>query len=148
MLQEIQTILQETLRQEGFTLTVERGEIPDFPYDRDVIVQILLNLIDNSIKFGRTSPVRKITLRLAAEKRHVTISVSDTGPGIPRSALRKIFDDFYRGEHEVSRATRGTGIGLALVKKFITALQGTVHAENNSGPGCTITLSLPKQRLH
>ncbi|MCP4404226.1 MAG: HAMP domain-containing histidine kinase, partial [bacterium] len=146
VLREVRTIMQEKLRQEGFTLTVERGaDIPEFHYDREVMVQILLNLIDNSIKFGKPSPIREITLRLFSGKRYITISVSDTGPGIPRSALKKIFDDFYRGEHEVSRATRGTGIGLALVKKFSAALGGAVKAENNSGPGCTITISLPKR---
>ena len=145
VLQEVQTIMQGKLRQENFTLSIERDDIPEFPYDREVMVQVLLNLIDNSIKFGSASPRREITLRVSAEKTRVIISVADTGPGIPRSALKKVFDDFYRGEHAVSHATRGTGIGLAIVKKFILALSGTVRAANNSGPGCTMTISLPKR---
>jgi signal transduction histidine kinase len=73
----------------------------------------------------------------------VFVSVSDTGPGIPKHALRKIFDDFYRVEGPLTRQTGGTGIGLALVKKFVDLMGGTVAAENNTGPGCTITISLP-----
>jgi two-component system sensor histidine kinase VicK len=57
-----------------------------------------------------------------------------------------MFDDFYRVDNDLSRTTGGTGIGLALVKKFILAMGGRVAAENNDGPGCTITLSLPAKR--
>jgi signal transduction histidine kinase len=73
----------------------------------------------------------------------VNIGVSDTGPGIPRHALKKVFNDFYRVDNSLSRSTRGTGIGLALVKKFAGLMGGTVSAKNNVGPGCTITISLP-----
>ncbi len=57
--------------------------------------------------------------------------------------MKKIFDDFYRVDSDLTRTTGGTGIGLALVKKLITAMQGSVTATNNDGPGCTITISLP-----
>jgi len=69
--------------------------------------------------------------------------VTDSGPGIPRHALKKVFDDFYRVENSLTRTTRGTGIGLALVKKFVRLMGGSVSAANNDGPGCTITVSLP-----
>jgi len=110
------------------------------------MVQILLNLIENSIKFGKTSPVREITLAVRAEGERVNISVSDTGPGIPRADLSKVFDDFYRVDNEITRNTRGAGIGLALVRKFVTASGGAVKAVNNDGAGCTITISLPGQQ--
>jgi len=74
----------------------------------------------------------------------VTVTVADTGPGIPRHALKKIFDDFYRVEDALTRTTGGTGIGLSLVKKFMQTMGGSVTAANNTGPGCTITLRLPK----
>jgi len=69
--------------------------------------------------------------------------VSDTGPGIARHALKKVFEDFYRGDDAAARNTGGTGIGLALVKKFVAAMGGKVSAENNAGAGCTIVISLP-----
>jgi two-component system sensor histidine kinase VicK len=54
-----------------------------------------------------------------------------------------VFDDFYRVDSSLTRTTRGTGIGLALVKRFIQAMGGSVTASNNAGPGCTITITLP-----
>lgn len=143
VIDELKDIMQEKLRQEGFVLEVEKQDIAPFKYDREVMIQVLMNLIENSMKFGKDSPVRNITLRVWPDRDRINISVSDTGPGIPRHALKKVFDDFYRVEDSLTLATRGTGIGLALVKKFVTAMGGTVTAANHDGPGCTIAISLP-----
>jgi signal transduction histidine kinase len=143
VVQEVKEVMQEKLRQEGFDLKVEMEELPPFKYDREAMIQILINLIDNSMKFGKAMPTREITLKAWSETDTVKISVSDTGPGIPRHALKKVFDDFYRVDSDISRTTGGTGIGLALVSKLITAMGGSVRAENNAGPGCTITISVP-----
>jgi signal transduction histidine kinase len=143
VIQEVKDIMQGKLRQEGFALQVERTEIPPFKYDREVMVQVLVNLIENSMKFGKGAPEREINVRVRPEDGQVRISVSDTGPGIPRHALKKVFDDFYRVDSSLTRTTRGTGIGLALVKRFVIAMGGSITATNNDGPGCTITISLP-----
>ena len=143
VIQEVKDVMREKLRQEEFSLKVEMKEIPPFKYDREVMVQVLINLIENSMKFGKGSSVREITLRAWPEGDRMKISVSDTGPGIPRHALKKVFDDFYRVDSSLTRTTRGTGIGLALVKRFVLAMKGSITATNNDGPGCTITISLP-----
>jgi signal transduction histidine kinase len=143
VIRTVQEVMHEKLRQEGFALKVEAAEVRPFKYDREVMIQILINLIENSVKFGKGSPTREITLCVRPEGRWVKISVSDTGPGIPRHALKKVFDDFYRVESPLTRTTSGTGIGLALVKRFVTAMGGAITARNNDGPGCTMTLSLP-----
>ena len=140
---EVETVMAEKLKQDGFSLIVQLGDIPPFKYDREVMIQVLINLIENSVKFGKSESERDIHIRTRLEGSCVKIMVSDTGPGIPRQALKKIFNDFYRVENSLTRTTRGTGIGLALVKKFVQLMGGTVTAANNSGPGCTITLSLP-----
>ena len=140
---EVEAVMNPKLRQEGFTFKV-RGEAgAPFRYDREVMIQVLINLIENSLKFGRNAPIKEIELRLARSGGRVHINIADTGPGIPRSALKKVFDDFYRVEGPLRRSTSGTGIGLALVKKFVSAMGGTVSAANNTGAGCTITVSLP-----
>jgi len=144
VLEEVQAVMAEKLRQEGFTLSVPPFDVPAFPYDREVMVQLLINLIENSIKFGRQSKIRRITVSLEATDTQVAIRVADTGPGIPRQALKKVFDDFYRVEDPLTHTTGGTGIGLSLVKKFATAMDGKVTAANNDGPGCTITIHLPR----
>ncbi len=140
---EVETVMAEKLKQDGFSLMVQLGDIPPFKYDREVMIQVLINLIENSMKFGKSASERDIHIRTRLEGNQVKIMVSDTGPGIPRQALKKIFNEFYRVEDSLTRTTRGTGIGLALVKKFVQLMGGTVTAANNSGPGCTITLSLP-----
>jgi signal transduction histidine kinase len=140
---EVQTVMQAKLQQEGFTLKIVQEDISPFKYDPEAMIQVLINLIENSIKFCRSALKKEITIRIYQEPKRVKIAVSDHGPGIPRHALKKIFDDFYRVDNTLARKTRGTGIGLALVKKFIQLMGGDVTAENNPGGGCTIIISLP-----
>lgn len=140
---EVQAVMAEKIKQEGYVLTVDAGQIGSLNYDREVMVQILINLIENSMKFGKRLARREIGIRARRDANLVRIMVSDTGPGIPHQALKKVFDDFYRVENALTRTTRGTGIGLALVKKFVRLMGGSVSAANNEGPGCTITITLP-----
>ena len=140
---EVQTVMQAKLKQEGFTLKIVQEEISPFKYDREAMIQVLINLIENSIKFCRSALNKEITIRIHQEPKRVKIEVSDHGPGIPRHALKKVFDDFYRVDNALARKTRGTGIGLALVKKFIKLIGGDVTAENNPADGCTVIISLP-----
>ena len=140
---ETQVLMAERLKQEGFTLTVTPGRLQPFKYDREVMIQVLINLIENSMKFGKSASEREIGIQTVQEPNGVKIMVTDTGPGIPRHALKKIFNDFYRVDNSLTRTTRGTGIGLALVKKFVHLMGGTVTAADNEGPGCTITIRLP-----
>jgi signal transduction histidine kinase len=143
VIREVRQVMQEKIRQEGFSLQVEGQLTRTFKYDREAMIQVLINLIDNSIKFGKSASTKVITLWVRPEADSVKISLSDTGPGIPRYALKKVFDDFYRVDSDLTRATGGTGIGLALVRKLIGAMGGSVAAANNDGPGCTITVTLP-----
>ena len=140
---EVQTVMQAKLKQEGYTLKFVQDARQPFRYDREAMIQVLINLIENSIKFGQSAERKEITIQTYTEGQWVKIAVSDLGPGIPRRALKKIFDDFYRAGNSLTRTTRGTGIGLALVKKFILLMGGRVSAENNTGAGCTIIISLP-----
>ena len=140
---EIQAVMAEKIKQDGYVLNAEPGAIGSFKYDREAMIQILINLIENSMKFGKGAPRREVRIRTRRAEDGVKIMVSDTGPGIPRRDLKKVFDDFYRVENSLTRTTRGTGIGLALVRKFVRLMGGSVTAANNDGPGCTITITLP-----
>ena len=143
VLDEVRSIMAANLAREGFELAVAADDLPVCTYDREVLVQVLINLMENSIKFGRHLQDKRIRISAGAEADRLTLKVSDTGPGIPRRALKHVFDDFYRVDNDLNRTTGGTGIGLALVKKFVAAMGGQVKAENNAGPGCTITIVLP-----
>ena len=140
---KVQTVMQAKLWQEGFTLKIVQEDIRPFNYDREAMIQVLINLIENSIKFGQTAVRKEITIRIYQDADRVKIAVADRGPGIPQHALKRVFDDFYRVDNALARKTRGTGIGLALVKKFINLLGGQVSAQNNPEGGCTIIISLP-----
>jgi signal transduction histidine kinase len=140
VLADVETLMQSALQQAGFRLETENALTGPFRYDREIMVQVLINLIENSLKFGRSSPSKQITVRLRESGDHVRIEVADTGPGIPAGDVKKIFNDFHRA---VTSAAGGTGIGLALVRRFVTLLGGRVSAVNNPGAGCTIHIDLP-----
>jgi signal transduction histidine kinase len=144
VLKDVGGLMAESLRQAGFILRCENELVRPFRYDREVMVQVLINLIENSVKFGASSKVKAITVRLREEGERVRVEVADTGPGIPGRDVKKIFNDFYRAENAVTSAAGGTGIGLALVKRFVSLLGGRVSASNNPGPGCTIVIELPR----
>ncbi len=142
--QEAGAIMQTQIQKAGFVLRIEREEnLPECAYDREAMIQILINLIENSLKFGSQAPVKELLLRCCRDGRRVRIILSDTGPGIPRHALKKVFGNFYRVDNDLTRTTGGTGIGLALVKSLVTAMGGRVRAVNNDGPGCTIIITMP-----
>jgi len=143
VIREVRQVLNEKLLREGFVLKVEKEEIRPFSYDAELMMQVMINLMENSMKFGKKSAKKEILVQLRNDEKHVHIRVSDTGPGIPRNALKKVFDDFYRVDSALIRTTPGTGIGLAFVKKVVNAMHGKVRAVNNEGPGCTVILSLP-----
>lgn len=143
VIDEVKDVMSVKLQQEGVAFKITKEPVPIFKYDKEAMVQILINLIDNSIKFGRDAEQKEITVWIRQEKNRIMISVTDTGSGLPEEALKKVFDDFYRVDNSLTRKTSGTGIGLALVKKFSAAMGGKVMAENNRGPGCTVTVSLP-----
>jgi signal transduction histidine kinase len=141
---EVHSIMAPKLEQDHFELILPAGPMPECRYDREAMVQVLINLIENSIKFGHDAPLRRITIAVDVRDAWVYIAVTDTGPGIPQHALKHVFDDFYRADDALTRTTGGTGIGLALVKKLAEAMGGRVRAANHKdGPGCTFTLSLP-----
>ncbi len=147
VLSEVTQLMHDKLLREGFSLKVVCQEPVRLVYDREVMIQVILNLLENSIKFGKDAPVKEITITVhPAPGNRVRIVVSDTGPGIPRKALKRVFEDFYRVDNSLTRRTQGTGIGLALVLRFVSAMGGTVTAANNPTTGCSFTIDLPGTR--
>ncbi len=110
--------------------------------DRDALVQILTNLIDNAIKFSRDATRQQVEVRAEDTGDGVVLAVRDSGPGVDEAFLDAMFDAFTRGEAELTRSTQGTGIGLALVRQLATALGGRTRARNLS-PGFEVAVELP-----
>ncbi|TMV43989.1 HAMP domain-containing protein [Paenibacillus mesophilus] len=107
--------------------------------DRSRMIQILVNLLSNALRF---TPVNG-TVRIEAveERQSVLIAIRDSGSGIAREDLPYIFERFYRGDKSRNRRTGGSGLGLTIVKRLVTAHGGQIWAESN--PGTTFCIRLP-----
>jgi len=110
--------------------------------DNDRLRQVISNLLDNAIKYGRSGGTAKASGRLLPDGR-IEIVVQDDGPGIPRDAQERIFERFYRVDKARSREQGGTGLGLAIVKHVLQAHGGEVRLESEPGEGSSFILNLP-----
>ncbi|MCX6951213.1 MAG: ATP-binding protein, partial [Verrucomicrobia bacterium] len=110
--------------------------------DPERLRQVLSNLIDNAIKYGRAEGHVTVGGRALGENR-VELSVRDDGPGIPMEAKERVFERFYRVDKARSREQGGTGLGLAIVKNVMQAHGGEVRVESAPGTGTTFFLNLP-----
>lgn len=109
--------------------------------EEDRLVQMLTNLIDNAIKYGKPGPV---TVSLTAEADEWVLTVADRGPGIPAEHLPRLTERFYRVDTARSRSLGGTGLGLALVKHILRRHGGRLEITSRLGAGTTVTVRLPR----
>lgn len=127
----------------GFTVETDVHDgLPEVIGDADALTQVLLNLIANAMKFSPTVKHLRVTLT-GRDGTYVAWSVSDAGIGIDSAQHQRIFQPFYRVESGLTRTTRGTGIGLALVRHIVAAHGGTVAVTSALGTGSTFTVILP-----
>ena len=117
-------------------------ELPKVGGDRYRIEQILLNLLDNAVKY--TASPGSITISAKHKGDMVEVAITDTGIGIPQKDLSRIFERFYRVDKARSRKLGGTGLGLSIVKHLVQAHNGKVWAESEEGRGSTFYFTLPK----
>lgn len=114
--------------------------------DGDALLQVLINLLDNALKFSVGAELKRVEIAARPEgDGAVVLSVRDYGPGVPHAQMRRIFELFYRAGNELTRETVGTGIGLALVRQLATAMGGSVDVVNRE-PGAEFRLRLPSRR--
>jgi signal transduction histidine kinase len=122
-------------------LTCTRYSPAEVEGDRSRLKQVIVNLLDNAIKY--TPEGGKIRIEIRADKRHAYLQVIDTGLGIQAADLRRIFDRFYRAESARSAAIEGAGLGLSIVWSICCAHGGSVSADNAAGGGARFTVKLP-----
>jgi signal transduction histidine kinase len=125
----------------GFEVAVVADDdLPAVRIDRDALTQIVVNLVDNAVKFAAAGDKRiELTLH-RNDDAGVELVVRDYGPGVPRAHLRRVFEPFWRGERELTRKTRGTGIGLALVRGLAERMGASVLARNHPSGGFEVVL--------
>lgn len=109
--------------------------------DRDKIIQVLDNILSNAVKYSPEGG--KISVAVEEKERHLKISVSDEGVGIPKESISQVFERFYRVDKARSRRLGGTGLGLAIAKQIIIAHGGSIELDSEWTVGTTITLTLP-----
>ncbi len=130
-------------RNKGIVL---EGAIPDKKIeiwgDPDKLNQVISNLVDNAIKYNR--PAGRVQVSLEEADDAVNISVRDTGMGIPKDDLNKVFDRFYRVERNGAAGVPGTGLGLSIVKDIVNMHKGAISVESEINSGSKFTVALPK----
>ena len=109
--------------------------------DVHLIIQVLVNLIDNAIKY--TPPGSVISIRGIKKNGKAQISVEDNGPGIPEEMKPHVFEMFYTGKTTVADSQRSLGLGLALCHSIIEAHKGTLVLTDHNPHGCNFTFTLP-----
>jgi signal transduction histidine kinase len=122
-------------------LTVEDG-LPPVRFERDALLQIVFNLVDNAVKYGR-GEVAKIEVACRRSGAGVVVAVRDHGPGVPRDELQRILEPFYRRGDELTRGAPGAGIGLALVRSLAQEMGAALAVANAVGGGLEVAVTLP-----
>lgn len=144
--QLLDEVIAESLRHinrknEEHQINVECEELILVHMDVRLIIQVLVNLIDNAIKY--TSPGSKICIRGIKKDGKAQISVADNGPGISDEVKPHIFEMFYTGNNTIADSHRSLGLGLALCRSIIEAHGGTLVLTDNDPKGCIFTFTLP-----
>ena len=143
---EVILFLEEKKKRKGIQLYRDfPNQMEPLRADKGWLEQVFINLLDNSLKY--TPEGGTITVRMKDLPEAVRVDVIDTGIGIPKEHLPRIFERFYRVDKARSRKLGGTGLGLAIVKHVIEAHGGTVSAESEPGSGTVITFTIPRREL-
>ncbi len=133
------------LDREGMKLTVDiEPDLPPVRIDENAMTLVLLNLVDNAVKYAAEGKALAVTLRRDQDR--VLLEVTDNGPGIHEDERERIFERFYRTRHVRGRPVRGSGIGLSLVRHIAEAHGGGVTVTSAVGKGSTFTVWLPLTR--
>ncbi|MBN1391759.1 MAG: response regulator [Sedimentisphaerales bacterium] len=120
------------------------SNLPRVSFDKDKINQVLSNLVNNAIKFTKEGSV---TITTSREEDTIRVSVSDTGCGIKKEDLPKLFHEFEQLETVGIEKVNGTGLGLAISKEIVTKHNGEIWAESEAGKGSTFSFTLPTQEM-
>jgi signal transduction histidine kinase len=130
-----------TARQVQVRVSLDDDVVADV--DRGAMRQVLINLLDNAVKYGPAGQTISVGLDRSDDERSARVWVEDQGPGIPETERTKIWEPFHRLDRDANSAIAGSGIGLALVRNLIVAHGGSARAENGAGAGSRFIVEIP-----
>ena len=140
----VEDMLMISAKTKSIELVCDADESINIRANADYVKQIILNLVDNAIKY--TPENGDVNVKIFKEKDYAVIKVSDTGMGIPKEDQARIFERFYRVDKARSREIGGTGLGLAITKHIVINLGGTISVESVLEKGSTFTVKIPIKR--
>jgi two-component system phosphate regulon sensor histidine kinase PhoR len=141
LLEQMQKIFEPRLREKGLSLTIQADPaLPAVTADAFKLEQVFVNLFDNAIKYTEAGG---ITVTLLQRDGQALIEIQDTGIGIPREHLLRIFERFYVVDASRSKQLGGTGLGLSIVKHIVLLHGGTIEVESTPGRGTKFNITLP-----
>ncbi|MGE0786969.1 MAG: sensor histidine kinase [Sandaracinaceae bacterium] len=144
--QDVVTRAIDTFKHRSDNVALEvKGEIPRTAFDEQAILLAMMNLLDNAHKYGASAgsgEASPVEITIERGRRHIYVRVRDHGPGIPKAEHRRVFERFYRVRN-TGKTTRGSGIGLSLVKRIVEAHGGTAWVDDAPGGGALLSFSLP-----
>lgn len=149
---DLATVLKEVIElmkpmAEKAAVSLEFDGAPDLPpvaADREEMVRLFTNLVSNAVKYNRKGGLVRVTVD--REGPYLRVAVRDTGVGIGKEGLDRLFSEFFREKKEATRHVTGTGLGLSIVKRIVDFYQGRIDVESEEGKGSTFTVRLPLSR--
>lgn len=147
LVKEVYESLSLKAEQQHISLTIKKGcEQPITVYaDKERIHQVLINLVDNSIKYGKTNG-HTVASMYNTDEKHILIEISDDGMGISEKHLSRIFERFYRTDEGRGRDIAGSGLGLSICKHIIEAHDYDIHVRSKENVGTTLGFTLDAKR--
>jgi signal transduction histidine kinase len=143
---EVCDSLGETIRERGLDLTIDADPaVPTVQADRNRLIQILMNLLSNAYRY--TPSGGSITVSVQPTDDAVLVAVTDTGIGIAPEDQEKIFERFYRVDHDLVNQQAGTGLGLPIARSLVELHGGRLWLESEFGMGSTFRFTLPAQHV-
>lgn len=142
LLEDLVSTIQQRVSHDGFAVQTQiDAPLAPVRVDRTAIIQAIANLIDNAVKYS--AGAKEVHVRAFVESQVLVIAVQDFGIGIKSEEIDKIFERFFRGGDPLTRAVKGSGLGLTLVKQIVEAHRGSVHVKSEPGRGSTFSIRLP-----
>lgn len=147
--EEVDSLMQSAApeyRAHGLEITVQPAPVTVCA-DRDLLRRILLNIMDNSLKY-KNKPVGHLEIAMQAPGGVCTLGLADDGPGVPEEACGKLFDVFYRSDPARRNPAGGSGLGLAIAATAAARMGGSIRAQKAQGGGLSIIITLPEVENH